>query len=159
MPLIECGFSSSAELLAHGPVLTVKVGFDPLFNAGRIPDFLSTELFLALVDTGASESCIDSVLADRLALPFVGTKKFAGSGGTKLHDMHLAQVYIEDLGVSLHGQFAAIPLAAEGQIYQVLLGRDFLQKFRMVYDGRTGKVVIENWTSTPPIPPAPDSST
>ena len=58
--------------------------------------------------------------------------------------MHLAQIYIPELDFSIYGGFAAIGLIDGGQLHKVLIGRDFLLKFRMIYDGRTGKVVIEN---------------
>jgi hypothetical protein len=40
------------------------------------------------------------------------------------------------------GEFAGVQLAAGGQRHQALVGRTFLQRFTMAYDGRTGEVTI-----------------
>ena len=58
--------------------------------------------------------------------------------------MHLAQIYIPVLEATIYGQFAAVDLVEGGQLHGVLLGRSFLQRFRMIYDGRNGGVIIEN---------------
>ena len=62
----RCGFNTPNLLQRYGPTLLVEVGFDATFRdatMGQRPD-LPLEQWMALVDTGASESCIDSSLAE-----------------------------------------------------------------------------------------------
>ena len=56
--------------------------------------------------------------------------------------MHLAQVAVPALGVTIYGAFAGVHLAAGGQTHLALIGRTFLRNFRMVYEGKTGTVTL-----------------
>jgi predicted aspartyl protease len=96
----------------------------------------------ALVDTGASESCIDGTLAAALKLPVVDRRMTAGAHGAKEVNMHLAQIHIPSLKFTIYGAFAGVDLHAGGQIHSALIGRTFLQHFKMIYDGTTGSVEL-----------------
>ncbi len=141
-----CGFNdgpggSGRDLLATwGPTLFVDIGFDPNFKLGiPVPGITRVE---ALVDTGASESCIDSLLAAQLNLPVVDRRQIAGVGGGHIANVHLAQVRIPLLNKTILGSFTAVHLAVGGQRHRALIGRSFLQHFTMVYEGRTGTVTL-----------------
>lgn len=146
----KCGFTSSSTasgrdlLVAHGPTLFVDIGFDPLYNptapSGR-PSLAETKLW-ALVDTGATESCIDSDLAAKLQLPIVDRRRVGGVSGLKEVNMHLAHIHIPSLSFTLYGAFAGVDLIAGGQLHYALIGRTFLQHFKMTYDGLTGCVTL-----------------
>jgi len=60
---IECGFNSQNDLVHFGPTLNVMIGFDPSYrsDSGNNPN-IPANTYLALVDTGATQSCIDSAL-------------------------------------------------------------------------------------------------
>ena len=88
MPTTRIGFdatdswSSRDQLTTFGPTLFVQIGFDPNFRPGSAPLPNLPQLQLpALVDTGASESCIDSALAQKLQLPAVDTGQISGVQG------------------------------------------------------------------------------
>lgn len=150
-PAAECGFedadglAGSEILAAIGPTLPVYVGFDARFGEGlaREPD-LPAERLAALVDTGASNSCIDAELADRLQLPIVNQETIGGVGGVMAANVYWAQIHIPELNTSITGPFAGVHLAAGQQPHRVLIGRDFLRYFTMVYAGRTGSVKISS---------------
>ena len=146
----NCGFqdnsgrSGSAQLIQKGPTIEVRVGFDPLYKPGSKPQFRrSSQLQPALIDTGAHESCIDTTLAEKLNLPFVGTTTFGGISGKSEHKCHLAQILIPALKVAIYGKFAAVNLKDGGAPHAVLLGRIFLMNYQLLYDGQTGNVRIE----------------
>jgi hypothetical protein len=147
-PSTLCGFDNAAgrgpELLEQfGPTLVVDIGFDPTYvPTGGSPPDLAMKGVHALVDTGASISCIDSELAMNLGLPIVDQGQIAGAGGAKLVNMHLGQICIPLLGRTIFGRFAAVDLAAGGQAHSALIGRSFLRHFKMTYDGPTGMVLI-----------------
>jgi predicted aspartyl protease len=98
----------------------------------------------ALVDTGATESCIDSGLAMRLNLPIIDRRSVSGVHGAGAVNVHLAHVHIPSLASTLYGPFCAVDLVAGGQAHHALIGRTFLQHFTMTYDGRTGTVTVSN---------------
>jgi hypothetical protein len=151
MAQTKCGFNDSpgasgAELLVtFGPTIGVDIGFDPKFQPqpGNIPAAALTGL-PALVDTGASESCIDSLLAAQLNLPIIDRRKVSGVHGSDEVNMHLAQVRIPTLNWIIYGAFAGVHLVAGGQTHRALIGRTFLQNFTMVYEGRIGTVTLSN---------------
>ena len=153
MPETSCGFSdvlggaSGAVLLAaHGPTILVDIGFDPTCVQPQLmnrPVSGITGIY-ALIDTGAAESCIDSMLASQLNLPVVDRRPISGCHGTQEVNMHLAQVYFPSLNFIIWGAFAGVHLAAGGPFHKALIGRTFLQHYTMVYEGRTGNVTISS---------------
>ena len=149
MKRVNCGFNDGAGHLAPdllvqlGPTLLVDIGFETVPQPDVVPN-LAVKKVRALVDTGATDSCIDSALAMRLALPIIDQRLCSGIGGATRVNMHLAQIYIPSLTHTLFGSFAGVELAAGGQWHQALLGRTFLRPFTMRYDGPTGMVVISD---------------
>lgn len=146
MMAIEAGFSrggarGSGALASYGPTLMVQVGFDREFAAGgaiSLPD----ERRAALVDTGARLSCIDTELAMELRLPIVDRGMVTGVHGTMDLNLHSAQIHVPDLEFTLNGRFYGVHLSSGTRPHSVLIGRDFLQRFTMVYNGKTGSVTI-----------------
>ena len=123
----------------------VDIGFDPNHRDGSAaPPNLQEKSVAALVDTGATESCIDSGLAMQLGLPIVNQLLVAGVSGQLQVNMHLAQILIPPLKFTIYGAFAGVHLAGGGQRHLALIGRTFLQNFVMIYNGRTGEVDISS---------------
>jgi predicted aspartyl protease len=96
----------------------------------------------ALVDTGASQSCIDSDLAAALGLKPIDEILMAGVGGAKQHLVYLAHILIPQLDIIQWGAFAGVDLKAGGQAHRVLLGRTFLNGCILIYDGIRAQVTI-----------------
>ena len=151
MPTTKCGFDSilggatGAEFLtAHGPTLLVNIGFDPDYidSPSTPPPQPGINDVRALVDTGALESCIDSVLAAQLNLPIVDRRYISGAHGAEKVNMHLAQIHVPALRFTIYGTFAGVHLKAGGMVHQALIGRTFLRNVTMVYEGLTGTVSI-----------------
>lgn len=101
MSRVSCGYEGddlevARNLLAqYGPTLRVDLGFDDAYRPSR-PDRLAklpAEGIPALIDTGASTSCIDATLAMQLQLPVVDQQPCAGIGGLMEVNMHLAQIH------------------------------------------------------------------
>ena len=142
MSAIECGFVSEHFLFRFGPTTYVAIGFDPNWDTGAGAPSLPLDPHLALVDTGAVESCIDEGLAERLELPALDRRTVTTVSGPLETTLYAVQVSLPGLGCTLHGAFFGVRLA--GQPHVVLLGRDLLRYFTMVYDGRTGRVTLSN---------------
>jgi hypothetical protein len=153
MPTALCGFNTTPGangrdlLVGHGPSLLVQIGFDPGYDpvaVPRRPPNLPQGPVLALVDSGAIESCIDSTLAMNLNLPIIDRRMISGVHGRREVNVHLAHVHVPSLSFAVHGPFSAVDLAAGGQSHLALIGRTFLQHFTMVYEGRSGTVTLTN---------------
>ena len=130
-------------LVSYGPTLHVDIGFDASYTpASTNPPSAGIKGVHALVDTGATESCIDGALAVQLNLPLVDRRHVAGVHGSLEVNVYLAQIHVPSLNKTMYGAFTGVHLRAGGQVHQALMGRTFLQHFTMHYDGRTGQVVI-----------------
>jgi hypothetical protein len=97
---------------------------------------------LALIDTGAQHSCIDSAVAKELRLPVLDRIRVSGVHGSLEVNVHLAQVHIPELGYTLYGGFSGVHLMEGGQVHVALLGRSFLRAFTLAYEGPTGSVTL-----------------
>jgi hypothetical protein len=135
---VRCGFdgvaggASGADLLtSYGPTLLVDIGFDPNFKLGITPVAPGIKGIHALVDTGAGESCIDSLLAAQLNLPVVDRRMVSGVHGGQEVNMHLAQVHVPSLRFTIYGAFAGVHLQAGGHLHRALIGRTF-RNYKMV---------------------------
>ena len=145
MPTVNCGFSNPYELVRHGPTIAVAIGFDSDYRPGAgVRPNLPPDTYPALVDTGATRSCIDSALAETLNLPIVGRNEIGGAGGLTEVSVYLAQIYVPELRSAIYGRFAGVHLQVSSAPYYALIGRTSLRHFSMHYDGRTGAVTISN---------------
>ena len=142
MAEVNAGQPHASALVAQGPTLYVNVGFDVDYRPGAARPALPDSHIPALIDTGATYSCIDSTLAEELGLPIIGRSKVAGVHGLGEVNEHLAQIYAPGLELTVHGAFDGVHLRAGGVPHEVLLGRSFLQRVTMRYEGATGKVII-----------------
>lgn len=146
MPLADAGFAdqdtgrpNAAQLVAFGPTLWVTVShFAQDAQTGERP----SQVVPALVDTGATESCIDNKLAEELGLPVIDEMDMSGVGGMRKHNVYLASVSIPDLEFLQYGRFAGVDLRDGGQEHQALLGRTFLQNVILIYDGLRAQVTL-----------------
>jgi predicted aspartyl protease len=131
-------------LVSRGPTLFVDIGFDTTYdpalpNVLPVPGITGVQ---ALVDTGASLSCIDNLLASQLNLPIVDRQPIAGAGGRHMANVYLAQLHVRALTFTVYGQFIGVDLTAGGQPHSALIGRTFLQHHTMIYEGRSGTVTL-----------------
>lgn len=150
MPIADCGFSDSGQvsgsqmLLRFGPTLFVDIGFDPEHKYGvdgTLPKSTAAQV-PALVDTGATMSCIDDALAQKMELPLVDRQNVSGVSGKHKCNVFLAHIVAPTLAWFQWGLFYGVNLTEGGQAHQALIGRTFLQGMMMIYDGRTGSVQI-----------------
>lgn len=136
MSPVECGFTDdqqaagASHLRVFGPTIVVDIGFDENFDPVLLqaPKMHSKQV-PALVDTGASESCIDVSLAEELGLPVVDRVEIAGAGGTYLAPVYLAHIFFPQAGQTQYGKFAGVVLSDGGQAHKALIGRTFLANY------------------------------
>lgn len=141
----DCGFANGDSLQLIGPTLYVEIGFDRNYvpRSGGRPRILDVQ-WPALVDTGASNSSIDADLAAELRLPIADQEEWSGIGGATTVNMYLAQIHIPALGSTIYGRFAGVHLYHGGQPHRALIGREFLRRCTLTYDGKTGQVILSD---------------
>jgi predicted aspartyl protease len=97
---------------------------------------------LGLIDTGATTSCIDNDLAQRLGLPVIDQVQMASAS----HASTQCPVYpvsFEIVGTNLRFEIAratGVTLVAQG--LSLLVGRDVLHSCLLVYNGPKGDITI-----------------
>jgi len=148
MPSIQAGFKTGtanetpADLLVKfGPTIKVDLGLKSRSRAGELPDLQAKGLW-ALVDTGAGGDCIDDELARSLGLPPTDEGEISGVGGRHHAFIYTARLYIPKLDKLLFQPFTGVKLQEGDQRHRVILGRQFLRHYRLIYDGPTATIEI-----------------
>jgi len=128
-------------LLKDGPVLPVRVSISQASAQirGEKPEVQTG----ALIDTGATTSCISVSLAAELSLISVSRGKFCGAHG----DAELRNIYVVDFSFEGSGFWIRnCPVAEvdlQGAKFGMLVGRDLLRNAHLTYDGPTGEFTLE----------------
>ncbi len=135
----------SVALLIKGPVIQVVVSVaqsiaGQLVQQGKpLPEPISGS---ALVDTGATSTCIDDEIAKKLGLPVIDVVKMA-SATDSASDRNVYPVHIGFVGTPIEadaGRVLGATLQAQGLI--LLIGRDVLQSFNLFYNGVMGQITL-----------------
>lgn len=136
---------SRVALINSGPRIPVVA-----FQNGKIAEILmqkgealpSPVSGWALIDTGASVSCIDDGIAQKLKLPVVDMVKMTSAS----HDGTECSVYpvrLEVQGVGLNMDIdRAVGANLQSQGLIALIGRDVLQLCTLYYNGHMGQITL-----------------
>ncbi len=137
--------SPALALQQHGPIVQVVVGLKRamstslLARGAKVPTPLSA---VALIDRGASNTCVDNNPGLQLGLRVVDTMRMTSASHDGIEQPGYP-INIELTGTSI--QFG-VPkgmganLAAQG--LGVLIGRDVLAAFTMFYNGPAGQITF-----------------
>ena len=87
---------------------------------------------------------MDAELAERLGLPVVDHRTVSGIGGTVEVAIYRVRLRVPALNLQIIDTMPGLYLSAGRQQHRVLIGRDFLRHFTMVYAGRSGSVKISS---------------
>ncbi len=123
--------------------ITVSVAetiVDQLVQQGKpVPQPVSG---MAMIDTGASATCIDDALAQRLGVPAIDVVQVS-SASHAATSQNVYPVQIEVVGANIRVDVPrAIGAALEPQGIVALIGRDFLQHCTLFYNGITGEITL-----------------
>ena len=143
--VIECGkLDSPKDLITNGPRIHVQIGFDRGYDARLLSKrpLIREELFVGVIDTGANQTAIDAGVAERLGLPLIDETMSVNVHGTVRSPIYAVHMYFPDLVYPAVGHLPGAHLAKTQFNCDLLLGRDFLKDFQMLYDGRTGSVKL-----------------
>src|SRR5487761_597628 len=132
----------AVALQMRGPVLQVAVTIEQnagkaLLSQGRT---VATKTGLALIDTGASNTCIDEQVAQELGLPIIDV----GSMQSASHEKHPCNIYpvqiITPVVTLNSSRTMGANLAPQGLL--VLIGRDVLAACNLFYNGPSGQFTL-----------------
>jgi predicted aspartyl protease len=132
-------------LSARGPVIQITLGIAENFAQRLIEQNKPVPEPIAgwaLIDTGASTTCVDDEAAAKLALPAIDKVKMASASHDST-DKNVYPVLIQFIGVPIKANaMRAIGASLASQGIIALLGRDLLQNFTLFYNGLAGEITI-----------------
>lgn len=128
----------------RGPVIQVSVTIEQ--NAGKallaqgraLP---TPKAGLALIDTGASNTCIDDQAAVELRLPIIDIAHMQSASHAK-HQCNVYPVTIDIPGVVNLNSPRTMGAALAGQGLLALIGRDVLSRCTLFYNGPMGQITL-----------------
>jgi predicted aspartyl protease len=132
-------------LLQSGPCVQIIIGLaqsfvEQLVQQGQtVPQPVTG---MALVDTGASTTCIDDVLAQNLGFPVIDVVQMtsASHAGT---EANVYPIQMEIVGSPIRVNVPrAIGANLTPQGIVALIGRDYLQHCTLFYNGFTGEITL-----------------
>ena len=138
---------SPIGLVIAGPRLSVSINLPKIILDNRqsknepIPDAINGE---ALIDTGASHTCIDDSTASQLGLKIIDTVSLQTPSGTSTHNRYMISVNFVGANNNLPNipKLSVIGADLKNQGILVLLGRDLLRSCVLVYNGAMGHFSI-----------------
>lgn len=132
-------------LLLRGPVFQVTLGVadivaQQLIQQGQaVPEPIAG---WALLDTGASSTCIDDAAAQKLNLPVIDQGKMS-SATHEAFDVNIYPALISFTGTPIKvNALRVIGANLASQDLIALLGRDLLQNFTVFYNGAAGQITL-----------------
>jgi len=132
-------------LQLRGPCVQVTVNLEQsaaqalVQQGGQLPPPITG---LALIDTGASVTCIDEAAAQRLKLPVIDVVTMSSASHART-EQNVYPIQIEIAGFPIRLQ-APKAVGAELTPHGIvsLIGRDVLSGCTFFYDGITGQIIL-----------------
>jgi predicted aspartyl protease len=135
--------SPAIALQLRGPIIQVSVTIEQNAGKGLLSQGKALPVpksGLALIDTGATGTCIDDQAAKELGLPVIDVAKMT-SATHKDQSCNVYPVQINLPSVVLNSpRTMGAALAPQGLL--VLIGRDVLQNCTLFYNGPTGQITL-----------------
>lgn len=153
MPVVEINYhplqasvnpiTPAKNLLLHGALITIAVSPIPrptLQQASMTPPATG----LALIDTGATYTCIDETTCQALGIQAVGTATVNHVDGASIRACYPVQVSFPDLKLPPLKIIRAtsVNLTNNTPPFIALIGRDVLSRFKLTYNGPRGRIEI-----------------
>ena len=133
----------AAALQLRGPILQVSITIEQNAGKGLVAQgktLPTPKSGLALIDTGASNTCVDEQAAKDLGLPVIDVANMQSASHEK-HECNIYPVQIITPIVTLNAPRAmGAALASQGLL--VLIGRDVLQNCNLFYNGPMGQFTL-----------------
>ncbi len=159
MPILHVQFAAQASqpaggtpddvppaiaLQQRGPIVQVNVSLEQSFAQGLLSQgkpIPPAESGFALIDTGASHTCIDDEVAKRLNLPVIDVAMMTSASHTATQQsIYPVQIDIIGMVGIASPRTMGANLAPQGLL--LLIGRDVLMHGLLIYNGATGQITF-----------------
>lgn len=128
------------NLAVNGAILQVQVSVPAGYQQGGGASS-APQTFTAMVDSGASISCINISAAQALGIPQVSSTQLGGVGGSSEAPIYAAALNLVQYGVTVDPvQIAGVGNPLPG--VDMLIGRDILKQLDFEYKGAEGSFAI-----------------
>lgn len=137
----QTGASDPDRLQRIGPALNVEITIPKrlaVLYSQRGVKIPQPETGIALIDTGASITAVDSQALGRLGLQPVGVVNVRTPQGQTRQGLYPCQISFPGTPIDTLQFNAVTGSQLEHQGYKVLIGRDLLRYFQLVYNGIDG---------------------
>jgi len=155
MPIYDGEFRTSTGqpgpggLLQTGPVLPVEITIPSAlskFLSARNQQIPAPRTGLALIDTGATRSCVDSQVISSLGVNPIGITVLGTAKGRSQHHLYPAKFSFPVIRFEVEfGSVVGVDLSGQGagntQII-ALIGRDVLSRCILIYHGTKGSFTL-----------------
>lgn len=96
----------------------------------------------ALVDTGANSTCVDEAIVQQLTVAPIDVVSISSASHVSTQkSVYPVRLTLMGTNLTLNASRAiGVPLQTQG--YIALLGRDFLQRFVLIYNGPAGELTL-----------------
>jgi len=141
----KAGEPGPAGLRRFGPVLPVEIAIPSAlskFLSARNQQIPAPRTGLALIDTGATRSCVDSQVISSLGVNPIGITSLGTASGRSQHHLYPAKFSFPAMKFEVEfGAVVGVDLSGQGtgkmQII-ALIGRDVLSRCILIYHGTKG---------------------
>src|SRR5271168_4553025 len=137
---------SRVDLRRSGPKIKVTIGHPraTLLAANQAHVELKKPFTVtALIDTGASRTVISPQLAATCGLRQTGEARISSAGHITQRPEFAGAVHFPDTDLNGFDPVSLIACPLPEQDVACLLGRDILERWNLMYDGRSGQIEIE----------------
>lgn len=137
---------SRSELRRSGPKIRVTIGHPKaeLRAAGQSGIKLKDPFTVtALIDTGAARTVINPQLVETCGLRRTGEAQIASAGHVTKRNEFAGAIQFPDHELTSFDPISLVACPLPEQDVACLLGRDVLERWNLVYDGRSGYVEVE----------------
>ena len=111
------------------PVLEIQLGYPE--------ETLTLGPLTAIVDTGADGTLVPQSLVDEIGAPFVDDVRIRSHWG----EWRNTQMFTVDVGIG-ELRLAAVEVVGDDQDTEIILGRNILNRLRLLLDGPAGQVEV-----------------
>ncbi len=111
------------------PVLEIQLGYPE--------ETLTLGPLTAIVDTGADGTLVPQSLVDEIGAPFVDDVRIRSHWGEWCN----TQMFTVDVGIG-ELRLAAVEVVGDDQDTEIILGRNILNRLRLLLDGPAGQVEV-----------------
>jgi len=152
MPVVEINYNPlktgqnviqpSQNLFIHGAFVNIAIA--PIPKDGIQQSVVMPIVGKALIDTGATFTCVDENTCLTLGLNSVGIANMKHVDGTSTRTRYPVQISFPDFNLPPLNLVGAASVVLSNMIppFVALIGRDLLAHFKLTYNGPRGRIEI-----------------